>query len=335
MAISKAMQTALRALSYPEPDIRRTYRLEREVKRIGGKLAPAIGHTIQAVDSCFCFSSHTVPLRIYQPSENIPSVSPVSPILLFFHGGGWVMGCIDSYDSVCQRLACFTGCTVISVEYRLAPENPYPAGLEDCYLTARALSEGRILPDRGTRPIILIGDSAGGNLAAAVSLFARDQGEPLPAGQILIYPALFYDYGPKNPYPSVKENGSDYLLTAKRMQEFVEMYQGDKTEPGPYFAPLLARDFSNQPPTLVITAEFCPLRDEGEDYADKLGAAGAIVRLCRVPDALHNFFCLSERFPAVQLCYEEIFTFLMENFHFSCPVPDWKLPRTTKTDSRL
>jgi acetyl esterase/lipase len=324
MAISKAMQTALRALSYPELDIRRTYRLEREVKRIGGKLAPTVGHSIHTVDTCFCFSSHIVPLRIYHPSENIPTVSP---ILLFIHGGGWVMGCIDSYDSVCRRLACFTGCTVISVEYRLAPENPYPAGLEDCYLVTKSLLEGRIFSGSRKRPVILIGDSAGGNLAAAVSLLARDQGEPFPAGQVLIYPALFYDYSSKNPYPSVRDNGSDYLLTAKRMQEFIEMYQGDKTEFSPYFSPLLAEDFSNQPPTLIITAEFCPLRDEGEDYADKLGAAGATVKLCRVPDALHNFFCLSEKFPAVQLCYEEICTFLTENFHVSCPEPDWRLPK--------
>lgn len=325
MPISKAMQAALHALSYPEPDIRRTYRLEREVKRLGGRLAPPAGYMVHTVDSCFCFSAHTVPMRVYIP-ENILENSPV---LLFFHGGGWVMGCVESYDSVCRRLAHFTGCTVVSVEYRLAPENPFPAGLEDCYAVTEALFDGCILPDIGTRPIILVGDSAGGNLAAAVSLMARDQKKNFPDGQILIYPALYYDYGEGNPYSSVRDNGEDYLLTARRMQEFIEMYKGESTAgPSPYFAPLLAGDFSGQPPTLLITAEYCPLRDEGEDYADKLGSAGVVVRLCRVPDALHNFFCLSEKFPAVRQSFEEICAFLTENFHIQCPVLPWDMSQT-------
>lgn len=319
MAISKAMHAALRAISYPEPDIRRTYRMEREVKRIGGRLMPSPGYAVQVLDSSYCSGDRMISLRIYTP----PQVLPHSPVLLFFHGGGWVMGCIESYDHVCRRLSLFTGCTVISVEYRLAPEFPYPAGLEDCYLTAQALWEGRILPRGEEQPVILMGDSAGGNLAAAVSLLARDQGKSFPDGQILIYPALFYDYGEKNPYPSVKENGTDYLLTAKRMQEFIEMYQGSTQRAGPYFAPLLAEDFSRQPPSLVITAEYCPLRDEGEDYADRLGMAGASVRLYRMPDALHNFFCLSEKFTAVQMCYEEIVLFLEEVSGFTCPELPW------------
>jgi len=323
MPISKAMQAALRALSYPEPDIRRTYRLEREVKRLGGKLSSPAGYAVRSVDSCFCFSAHAVPLRVYIPENERKD----SPVLLFFHGGGWVLGCVDSYDSVCRRLAFFTGCIVVSVEYRLAPENPFPAGLEDCFEAAKALKEGCILPGAGKRPVVLTGDSAGGNLAAAVSLLARDKGDFFPDGQILIYPALFFDYGSENPYPSVRDNGEDYLLTAKRMQEFIEMYKGENTGSSPYFAPLLAEDFSRQPPTLIITAEYCPLRDEAEDYADKLGSAGTVVRLCRVPDALHNFFCLSERFPAVRQCFDEICTFLSENFYADFPALPWNLPQ--------
>lgn len=326
MAISSAMRAALRALSYPEPDIRRTYRLERRVKTLTGR----VGHPSEEcrkINSAVCDDGQLIPVRIYFPPNQAEALVHSGPVLLFFHGGGWVMGSVESYDTVCSRLAGLTGLIVVSAEYRLAPEFPYPAAVNDCFRVFQALSCERLLAGIRAQDIVLIGDSAGGNLAAAVSLMARDQLELLPAGQILIYPALWNDYGPDSPYPSVKENGTDYLLTARRMCEFIEMYQGGPEAPvpeEPYFAPLKAGDLSHQPPTLIITAQYCPLRDEGEDYGEKLEKAGCPVRVCRIPDALHNFFVLPERFPAVRQTNEEICRFLSERF------PQWEKPQPSE-----
>lgn len=317
MAISNAMRAALRALSYPSADIRRTYPLERRAKALAGKVHPSSENACRQIDGSVDLGTHSVPVRTYFPPGQTNTLVHSDPVLLFFHGGGWVMGSIESYDQVCDRLARLTGMIVVSAEYRLAPEFPYPAAAEDCFGVFQALSKGHPLPGISAEQIVLIGDSAGGNLAAAVSLMARDRMELLPAGQILIYPALWNDYGPETPYPSVRENGTDYLLTAKRLREFIEMYRGGEQNPtphSPYFAPLTAEDFSHQPPTLIITAEYCPLRDEGEDYGKKLEKAGVNVHVCRIPDALHNFFMLPERFSAVRHTYAEIRQFLTTFF---------------------
>ena len=334
MPISNAMRAALRALSYPEPDIRKTYPLERRVKLLASKMGTLQPNGCYSIDSAFCHSHHTIPLRIYFPANSKEEVVHQNPVLLFFHGGGWVMGCIESYDSVCRRLARLTGLIVVSTQYRLAPEHPYPAAVEDCFSVAQALSEGRILPGVGPEQVTLIGDSAGGNLAAAVSLMARDRLELFPAAQILIYPALYNQYGPDSPYPSVQENGTDYLLTAKRLSEFVQLYQGEnKTAASQcYFAPLLAKDLSRQPPTLIITAEYCPLRDEGEDYGKKLQKAGVSATVCRIPDALHNFFMLTENFGAVRRTHEQIQRFLGQIYpQQQYPALPWEIPQAAET----
>lgn len=333
MPISNAMRAALRALSYPGADIRRTYPLERRVKVLVGKVRPPEADSCLRIDSCLCQESHIIPLRLYFPSGSREILIHEKPVLLFFHGGGWVMGCIESYDQVCARLARLTGLIVVSTEYRLAPEFPFPAAVQDCFAVAQALGQGRILPGVSPEQMVLIGDSAGGNLTAAVSLMARDRMELLPAGQILIYPALCNDYGPDSPYPSVQENGTDYLLTAKRLTEFVEMYRGEERCPLPswYFAPLTAGDFSHQPPTLIITAQYCPLRDEGEAYGKKLQEASTTVRVCRIPDALHNFFVLPDHFAAVRQTHEEIQQFLAGLFpDQQFPQLPWNIPAKTR-----
>ena len=305
MAINKALRAALTALSYPEIDVKKTYRLERELQKMAAwrlkkpHLYRVWEHTVPRGD-------HEIPVRIFTPSSEA-----VYPILIFFHGGGWVTGNIDSYDSVCSDMAAITGRTVVSVDYQLAPEHRFPAGLEDCYAVVREI----YLHDSllGTKPedIALIGDSAGGNLAAAVSLMARDRGEFLPSRQILIYPATGNDHTETSPFPSVRENGTGYLLTAKRIRDFLSLYRASEEDlQNPYFAPLLAEDLSRQPRTLLITAEFCPLRDEGEAYGERLRAAGNQVEILRMPDALHGYFSLPARFPLVQQTYEAINTFL-------------------------
>lgn len=304
MAINKAMRTALRALSYPASiDLSKTYKVERVLRGLSAPLSPLY----QLWDKKIERDGHEVRVRIYTPK-----VQTDNRLLLFFHGGGWVLENVDTYNTVCRNLAKRTGCRVASVEYSLAPEHAFPEGLEDCYAAARAVYQNPDLFGVDCREITLIGDSAGGNLAAAVSLMARDRGEFEIARQILIYPATYNDHSPDSRFESVRENGYDYLLTAKRVRDYMALYAGDEPEcmNDPYFAPLLAKNLSRQPRTLVVTAEFDPLRDEGEAYAYALRRAGNEVMLYRMPDTLHGYFSLPPRYSAVRHTYDMIDHFL-------------------------
>ena len=305
MALNKAMQAALKALSYPDIQMKKNYKAVRQVINLAHP--PYLRPFYKTWDHKVELSGREIPVRIFSPKQELEH----PPVLLFFHGGGWVTGNIDSYNNVCTRLAALTGQLVVSVDYRLAPEHRFPEGLMDCYQVAK---EVYLNPEElfGVEPeqITLIGDSAGGNLAAAVSLMAQERREFLPDRQILIYPAVYNDYSENSPFESVQENGTDYLLTSKTMRDYMELYQsGPEDLLNPYFAPYLAKDLSGQPRTMVITAEYDPLRDEGEAYADRLAKAGSEVLLYRIPDVLHGFFSLSPRFPAVGLCYELIRAF--------------------------
>jgi len=197
------------------------------------------------------------------------------------------------------------------VEYRLAPEYRFPTALMDCYAAAKALYTNKLILNTDPRKITIMGDSAGGNLAAAVALMARDNGEFQVYRQILIYPALYNTYTAASPYASVQKNGTDYLLTAVKMQDYLNLYEScPEDRVNPYFAPLLAKDFSNMPETLILTAEFDPLRDEGEDYGKKLVEAGNYVEVHRIKDALHGFFALGIRFFHVQESFSYMNEFL-------------------------
>ena len=258
------------------------------------------------LDRAVLNDEHEVPVRIFSPKNE-----KTDRILLFFHGGGWVVGDIDTYTKVCANMACLTKHIVISVDYRLAPENKFPCGLEDCYAVAKELFTNERYFDINPDNITIIGDSAGGNLAAALSLMARDKKEFMPKRQILIYPATGNDYSEKSLFTSVKENGKDYLLTSKRVEGYMDLYlSSEEDKKNPYFSPLVADDFSNQPETLIITAEFCPLRDEGEAYGEKLKEAGNKSYVHRIPDALHGYFSLPPNFDVVEKTYEIINDFL-------------------------
>ena len=159
--------------------------------------------------------------------------------------------------------------------------------------------------------ITIIGDSAGGNLAAAVCLKARDTGEFIPKKQILIYPALNNCYTEGSPYKSVQENGEGYLLTAVKMEDYLKLYESSPEDrQNPYFAPILEKDLSHMPETLILTAEFDPLRDEGEEYGKRLKEAGNYVEIHRIPDALHGYFALGIKFLHVQESFEIMNKFL-------------------------
>ncbi|MCI9331486.1 MAG: alpha/beta hydrolase [Oscillibacter sp.] len=304
MAISKAMRAALGLLSYPEIDVKKTYLVEREIQKLLSRRSknPSLYRTWEHPIPC---GVRNVPARIFTPA------GPCKALLLFFHGGGWVTGTVDSYDGVCSDMAAMTGCTVVSVDYRLAPEHRFPAAPEDCYAAAREVFRCAGLLGVRQEDIVLTGDSAGGNLAAAVSLMARDRGEFRPHRQILIYPALSGDHSENSPYPSVRENGAGYLLTSRRVQDYLELYRSSDSDlTNPYFAPLNAASFSDLPDTLLITAEYCLLRDEGEAYGKRLQEAGGRVEIHRIPDALHGYFSLPVRFAQVRRTYEIINRFL-------------------------
>lgn len=298
MAINHSMKKILKALSFDGIEVEAARHLA-SLKAIDPM---KIFH--KTIDYKIYNGDYEVPVRIYLPREK---VTEDLPVFLFFHGGGWVTDCIDNYERICARLADATGQYVVAVEYRLAPEDKFPSGLEDCYAVAKALYRGEFVLNVKPENITLIGDSAGGNLCAALSLMARDRGEFMPDRQILIYPATYNDYTENSPFPSVKENGTDYLLTAGKMQDYIDLYARDEEDKkNPYFAPYVAEDVSNQPDTLILTSEFDPLRDEGEAYGKRLKEAGNRVEIHRIKDALHGYFALGIK----QLHVQESFTYI-------------------------
>jgi acetyl esterase len=223
-----------------------------------------------------------IKIRIYRPSDSVKL-----PVIIFYHGGGWVVGNINTHDNICRRLALKSSFIVVSVDYRLAPENKFPAAANDAYEALWWVSKNADTiggdPDR----IIVAGDSAGGNLAIVVCLMSRDSNGPKIAYQVPIYPQTnMADLNTE----SYKRFGQGYYLTKPVIEKLIPFYIGDKKDPvNPYVSPLLASDFHNLPPALVITAEFDPLRDEGEAYAKKLLDAGIPVKSHRYSGVIHGF----------------------------------------------
>jgi acetyl esterase len=223
-----------------------------------------------------------IPVRIYTPAGTAPL-----PLLVYFHGGGWVLGGIETHDGTCRELANDAGCVVVSVDYRLAPEHKFPAAAEDCYAAAQWAAAHAAELGADARRLAVGGDSAGGNLAAVVSQMARDRGAPAVVFQLLIYPATAAAFDT----PSYHDNAEGYLLTTADMRWFWGHYlNGPADAANPYASPLRAPRLGGLPPALVITAEFDPLRDEGEQYAHRLEEAGVPARLTRYDGMIHGFF---------------------------------------------
>ena len=204
--------------------------------------------------------------------------------ILWIHGGGWVICDLDTHDAVCRLLATTSGCRVIAIDYRRAPEHPFPAPLEDCWGALLAVATSN-----GDAPLIIAGDSAGGNMAAACTLRARDRGGPDLAAQLLVCPVTDHDMTTA----SYRERGSgeDLFITAKDMEWFWNHYLPDPAARSvPDASPLRAEDLSNVPQAIVITAEYDPLRDEGIAYAARLEGAGVPVSHRHHEDQFHDFF---------------------------------------------
>lgn len=286
MGLGLAKRIMLKTLSFPSDiDLDKSYRLERTLTKVRHLPISKAFYTMW--DHELIVDGHSIPVRIFEPPSYNTAVPPA--VIIYFHGGGWVSGNIDSYTNTCANLSKKTGRIVVSVDYRLAPENPFPAALIDCYCVCSEISSDLTL--FGTSDIILMGDSAGGNLAAAVSLLARDFGGFKPKKQVLIYPATYNDHSESSPFLSTHENGSDFVLTTKRINEYMNFYAScEDDKQSCYFAPLLARSFDDLPETLLITAEFDPLRDEGEELGRRLNRDGTKCRIYRIPGTIHGFF---------------------------------------------
>jgi acetyl esterase len=227
-----------------------------------------------------------VPARLYRSAPTFPTPG----LLVWFHGGGWVLGDIDSHDNICRTLTNRTGHTVLSVDYRLAPEDPFPAGLDDCIDATRWAHENAatlgVDPDR----LAVGGDSAGGNLAAVVCHLA-----PVPIRfQLLVYPVT----DARANTPSMEENATGYFLTASSMRWFTDQYiSGEEgCHDDPRVSPILASDdaLAASPPALVITAGFDPLRDEGVAYAERLCDAGVLTSHVHFSGQIHGFFSMPD-----------------------------------------
>ncbi len=234
-------------------------------------------------------SQGDVRVRVYRPREDGDL-----PVIVYFHGGGWVIGGLDTHDNTCRRLALAAECVVVSVDYRLAPENPYPAAPEDCYAALSWVSGNAATIGASADRIGLAADSAGGNLAAVVSMMARDRGGPSVSAQLLIYPVTDSSCATG----SMAENAEGYFLTRAAMEWFWANYVGDRTRArSPYQSPLAADSLEGLPPALVITAEFDPLRDEGEAYARRLQEAGVAVQMRRYDGMIHGFISMAGALP--------------------------------------
>lgn len=228
-----------------------------------------------------------VPVRAYRPKG--AGKDEVLPALVYFHGGGWVIGDLDTHDVVCRTLANGARCAVFSVEYRKAPEAPFPAAVEDCFSALTFISNNSSKLKTNPSKIAVGGDSAGGNLATVIALMARDAGGPVLSFQLLIYPGTDQQMG----HPSIDGNGEGYLLTKKSMIYFRGHYLPRKEDWLDWRAsPLLAKSLAKLPPAFVMTAGFDPLRDEGRAYAERLKKEGVPTEYREYSDMVHGFITM-------------------------------------------
>jgi acetyl esterase len=245
------------------------------------------GEEIQRVDDRLVPTPEgDIAVRVYTPEA---AVGANRGVLLWLHGGGWVIGDLDTADATCRALANRAGAVVVSVDYRLAPEHPAPAALEDCLSALMWTVENAELLGVDATKVAVGGDSAGGNLAAMLCQRVRDDFGPEVDFQLLVYPVTDLTLG----HPSMEENAEGYFLTKASMEWFVDCYLGDRERKDPAVSPLFADDLSGLPPALVITAEYDPLRDEGEAYATRLQEAGVPTQHLRYDGQIHGFFAMA------------------------------------------
>ena len=263
-------------LTYDEsPDElrRRTAPVERE---LGGALLPIPVRR----DETIAVGDASIPIRIYGHGGGD------EPFLLWIHGGGFMIGDLDTCEPVCRALAVHSGCAVVAVHYRLAPEHPYPTGLDDCHAVLQQLAQQAPQLGLDADRIAIGGDSAGGNLSAALALLVRDRGGPQLLLQLLVEPGL----DPDADYPSSREFATGYLIERDALASIWELYLGDHPRDDPYAAPLKAPSLEGLPPAYVVADECDPLRDEARAYVERLREAGVPTSYEELPGLVHGSF---------------------------------------------
>jgi acetyl esterase len=259
------------------------------IRASGGTPEPVYG----VLDTTFA----DLPIRVYRPSAARPL-----PVLVYFFGGGWVLGTIDTADGISRALANAAGCLVVVVGYRLAPEHPFPAAVQDCYATVRWVAEHAAELGADPTRIAVGGDSAGGNLTAATTLLTRDFGGPDLVGQLLVYPNTdqLADDG------SLRDNADPWLFNRHSVEWYGRHYlTGPDDAANPLASPMRAETLKGLPPALVITAEFDPLRDQGERYAHRLTEEGVPTELTRYDGMAHGFFAMAGTVDAGRTAIEQ------------------------------
>lgn len=302
--MSKIVKKVIENVQLPEIDMKKNYKVARFFFDL---FHPHFLKPLYKMwDYKVTVMDHEVPVRIFSPNER-----GIYPIIIFYHGGGWVTGNINSYSKLCSTLANMTDHVVVSIDYRLAPEYPFPEGFNDCYEVTKMIYKRPGLFYTKTDDIVIMGDSAGGNIAAAISQRARDTKEFKVKKQVLVYPVVSVKHGSDTPFESCVKYQNNLTLSAKRINEFTDLYRSSQDDDtNPYFAPLEAKNFKDQPDTLIFTAELDVLRDEAEYYGKMLKEANNKVKVVRIKEVGHGYFSLSENLPSVKQTYLELISFL-------------------------
>jgi acetyl esterase len=283
MPIDPQIQTVLdqmQAIEFPGLSALPVEHARAALAMMGAGRADGVDEVARVEDLEIPGPAGAIPARVY-----VPAADGTPPVVVYYHGGGWVLGGIDSHDGTCRALANASGATVVSVDYRLAPEHPFPAAVDDAWAALEWVAANGTELGADPARLAVAGDSAGGNLAAVVALQARDAGAPALRGQLLVYPVTDATMS----HPSIEENASGYFLTKADMEWFFGHYAPERPDDW-RLSPLAAADLSGLAPALVLTAEYDPLRDEGEAYARRLDDAGVPVELIRKDGLIHGFF---------------------------------------------
>jgi acetyl esterase/lipase len=295
-AIIRHMESAFPAMDLTVSGTEMRRRIAEASGTFGSAKAEPIG---EVSDRVVPGPNGDIPVRIYRPETTDIS----TPVAMFFHGGGWVLCDLDSHDGICRAICNASRCVVVAVDYRLAPEHRFPIGVEDCYAATTWIATHASTLGFDGRRLAVVGDSAGGNLAAAVALMARDRGGPKVHLQVLVYPVI--DHSDQT--ESHRTVGEDCFLKSREVMYYWDQYLAEPEDgSNPYASPLRASTHQRLPATLIITPEFDPLRDEGEDYGRVLIEAGVSTTIHRFPGMFHGFVSFLSQLDAADQAAGEI-----------------------------
>jgi acetyl esterase len=294
-AASTSATTSLRDLDIEEA---------REACRAECATTTGVGdQSVTSQDQVISAPGREIAIRIYSPADT----GPASALVVFLHGGGFCLGGLDTHDAICRDMVAVGDFVCVSVDYRLSPEHPYPAGLEDCVEALQWVQRHAQELAPGSRELVICGDSAGGNLAASVCLWMRDHQLVLPSRQVLVYPVVDLTMS----CDSATSSGSEYGLSSDDLTWYYERYLGDSADAREaWVSPLLCSDLSGLPPAVVVTVGFDPLRDEGRRYAELLAAGGTPTSNPHFAGLIHGSLQLAALVPASRRMLEDVARFI-------------------------